>query len=158
MTTRMYALPVEQTRWHVPSGSTTAFSWDYDDGRDRLLSLYEKGKQRQWDAAVRIDWSREIDPDNPLQLPDESVAIYGSRTWDRLGERDRATVRHHAASWQFSQFLHGEQGALICASKIVPATSRPTPATCTTSCSWPIPSTRTCRRCSTTSSPTAAGT
>src|SRR6266487_1575177 len=33
--------------------------------------------------------------------------------------RSRAQVRLHMASWQFSQFLHGEQGALICASKIV---------------------------------------
>jgi hypothetical protein len=68
---------------------------------------------------VRIDWDQEIDLDNPLQIPDEAVAIYGSRTWERLGAKDRATVRHHAAAWQFSQFLHGEQGALICASKIV---------------------------------------
>jgi hypothetical protein len=28
-------------------------------------------------------------------------------------------VRLHLLAWQFSQFLHGEQGALICASKIV---------------------------------------
>lgn len=119
MTTRKYALPVEQTRWQVPSGSTTTFSWDYDEGRDRLLSLYEKGKRRQWDAALRIDWDQEVDLDNPLQIPDEAVPIYGSRAWERLGPKDRAVVRHHAAAWQFSQFLHGEQGALICASKIV---------------------------------------
>ena len=28
-------------------------------------------------------------------------------------------VADHTIAWQFSQFLHGEQGALICAAKIV---------------------------------------
>ena len=119
MSTRIYALPVHETGWHLPSGSTTAFDWDYDEGRDRLLNLYDKGKKRQWDAAERIDWSHQVDLDNPLLAPEETVAIYGSPTWESLGERQRAQVRHHMVAWQFSQFLHGEQGALICASKIV---------------------------------------
>ncbi|WP_133900847.1 ferritin-like domain-containing protein [Actinophytocola oryzae] len=115
----MYALPVEQTRWQVPGGGTTVFDWEYDEGRDRLLSLYEKGKQKQWDGAERLDWSIEIDKGNPMGVPEQTIAIYGSRVWDSLGEKDRGMVRHHLASWQFSQFLHGEQGALICSSKIV---------------------------------------
>ena len=119
MTTRIYTLPIEQTGWQVPGGGTTAFSWEYDQGRDRLLTLYEKGKHRQWNASDRIDWSLEIDKDDPLGTPDEYISIFGSPTWDRLGPRERAQVRLHSASWQFSQFLHGEQGALICASKIV---------------------------------------
>jgi len=119
VSTRIYTLPIEETGWHVPSGGTTAFSWDYDEGRDRLLTLYEKGKKRQWNAAERIDWSQPVDIDDPLGTPDEAIAIYGSPTWERLGPRERAQVRHHSAAWQFSQFLHGEQGALICASKIV---------------------------------------
>ena len=118
-TTRIYSLPVEQTGWHVPTGTTTAFSWEYDEGRDRLLSLYEKGKVKQWNASDRIDWSLEIDLGNPMRAPDESVPIFGSRTWDALDEPARGVVRHHLSAWQFSQFLHGEQGALICASKIV---------------------------------------
>ncbi|MGH2711573.1 MAG: ferritin-like domain-containing protein, partial [Actinomycetota bacterium] len=55
----------------------------------------------------------------PLLAPEATVPIYGSRTWESLGERERGQVRHHMIAWQFSQFLHGEQGALICASKIV---------------------------------------
>jgi hypothetical protein len=115
----MYTLPVEQTEWQISSTNETVFNWEYDEGRDRLLSLYEKGKHRQWDAATRIDWKREIDLENPFAVPDESCPIYGSEVWDSLGREDRALVRHHLAAWQFSQFLHGEQGALICASKIV---------------------------------------
>ena len=95
------------------------FSWEYDDGRDRLLALYAKGKDKQWDAARRIDWDLEVDPGNVLGLPDESMAIYGTRHWDRLGPANIAEMRRHSASWQFSQFLHGEQGAMICAAKIV---------------------------------------
>ena len=36
-----------------------------------------------------------------------------------MNDRERGEVRRHQVSWQFSQFLHGEQGALMCASKIV---------------------------------------
>ncbi|MFJ4679707.1 MULTISPECIES: ferritin-like domain-containing protein [Kitasatospora] len=119
MSTRMYALPVEQTRWEVPGGATTVFDWEYDEGRDRLLNLYEKGKQKQWDAADRLDWSIEVDVNDPMGVPEQTIAIYGSRVWDKLSQAERGTVRHHLTAWQFSQFLHGEQGALICSSKIV---------------------------------------
>lgn len=119
MTTREYALPVEETKWEVPSGSTTSFTWEYDDGRDRLLSLYEKGKAKQWDANERIDWSIDVDLDDPSLVPDQFVPIYGSPTWEKLSNKDRQRAKQHINSWQFSQFLHGEQGALICASKIV---------------------------------------
>lgn len=120
MSTRMYTLPVEQTQWKVPSHeAVTVFNWEYDEGRDKLLTLYEKGKDKQWNANQRIDWSQEIDLDNPLGFPDYFVSIYGSPTWEKLDERGRNQVRHHLEAWRFSQFLHGEQGALICTAKIV---------------------------------------
>jgi hypothetical protein len=119
MSTRVYTLPVEQTRWNVPGGAETVFNWEYDEGRDRLLNLYEKGKNKQWNSRDRIDWSIEVDKDNPVGGPDAYIPIYGSDIWEKMGERDRAQLMHHMASWQFSQFLHGEQGALICAAKIV---------------------------------------
>jgi hypothetical protein len=36
-----------------------------------------------------------------------------------MNSRDKAHLYHHMTAWQFSQFLHGEQGALVCAAKIV---------------------------------------
>jgi len=39
--------------------------------------------------------------------------------WNRLTDAEKATVRRHFQSWQLSQFLHGEQGALVCTAKIV---------------------------------------
>jgi hypothetical protein len=36
-----------------------------------------------------------------------------------MSEQDRRELRKRYASWQFSQFLHGEQGAMICAARIV---------------------------------------
>jgi hypothetical protein len=119
MSTRKYALPVEQTRWFLPSGGETVFTWEYDEGRDKLLNLYEKGKQRQWNANERIDWTHNLNPDNPLGGPDEYVPIFGSQTWDEMDEPRRGELRRHMVGWQFSQFLHGEQGALICTAKIV---------------------------------------
>jgi hypothetical protein len=106
-------------RWSVSSTADTTFTWEYDDGRERLLRLYEKGKRKQWDGAVRLDWSTPVDPDNPLGTGDDMVPIFGSRTWSRLGTADRSTLQRHLAAWQFSQFLHGEQGGLICAARVV---------------------------------------
>jgi hypothetical protein len=52
-------------------------------------------------------------------MPDELVPIFGSPMWDKLTDEERGHVRRHMVGWQFSQFLHGEQGALICTAKIV---------------------------------------
>jgi hypothetical protein len=119
MSTRHYTLPVEQTKWEVPSGSTTIFNWEYDENRDRLLSLYEKGKEKQWNAQTRLDWSIDVDPTAEANGPDYYIPIYGSDMWNAMNEKEREELRQHVSGWMNSQFLHGEQGALICASKIV---------------------------------------
>jgi hypothetical protein len=113
-----YAMPGD-TDWAVPSGFDTAFRFEYDDGRSELLKLYRKGKKLQWDAAERIDWSQDLDPENPEGLPDASIPIFGWDGFAKLTSREKADVRRHYQSWQLSQFLHGEQGALICTAKIV---------------------------------------
>ena len=118
-TRRIYSTPVELTRWTVPGHTDATFNWDYDQGRDRLLSLYEKGKDQQWNASHRIDWSLDVDPADTSLAPDEIMPIYGSRIWDKLSRAQKDQVRHHYLSWSTSQFLHGEQGALICSAKIV---------------------------------------
>ena len=114
-----YPQPLTDEEWHVRQPLESVFRWEYDDGRKRMLNLYDQGKRRQWDAAQRIDWSQELDPENPSGLPDEIIAIFGSEIWNRMDDKEKARVRQHLQAWQISQFLHGEQGALICASKIV---------------------------------------
>ncbi|MCA1833435.1 MAG: ferritin-like domain-containing protein [Actinomycetota bacterium] len=116
----LFTTPVHEMSWKVPSSYDTVFNWEYDDGRDRLLSLYSKGKQKQWDSDARIDWSLDVDPENPAQIPDEyNLGIYGTDLYNRMTEKEKAEARLHAEAWRVSQFMHGEQGALICASKIV---------------------------------------
>jgi hypothetical protein len=119
MSTRIYTLPVDQTQWHVTSDATTVFNWEYDDRRDRLLTLYEKGKDKQWNTNTRLDWSISVDPESPDNMPDHYIPIYGSDMWEAMDDKGHAEFRHHMAAWMNSQFLHGEQGALVCASKIV---------------------------------------
>lgn len=118
-TMNRYRTPLNAMEWHVPQGYDTTFRWEYEDGRDKLLGLYAKGKRLQWDAAERIDWNQDLDPGNPQGLPDAIIPIHGSEVWDKLTAEERAQLRLHFQAWQLSQFLHGEQGALICTAKIV---------------------------------------
>jgi P-aminobenzoate N-oxygenase AurF len=114
-----YALPVEQTKWKFDGKTETCFTWEYDDVREALLQLYDKGKKQQWDAAERIDWSLDLDPENPMMLDDRVIPIFGTDIWNRMTEAERRRVRHHLQASQISQFMHGEQGALIATAKIV---------------------------------------
>jgi hypothetical protein len=114
-----YTIPVEPGTWDVPAAGATRFSWEYDDGRQRLLDLYQRGKDKQWDAAKRIEWDLPVNPNNIMETPDEFVPIYGSRQWEILNEKERENLGHHLGSWLFSQFLHGEQGAMTVAARIV---------------------------------------
>jgi hypothetical protein len=56
-TQKRYARPIERDEWKVPGGFETTFKWEYEDGVESLRKLYEKGKNLQWNATNRIDWS-----------------------------------------------------------------------------------------------------
>src|SRR5881296_4146295 len=114
-----YQLPVEQTGWTLQSETQTSFTWEYEDERAKLLALYDKGKKQQWDAAVRIDWSLDLDPENPQEIDDQFIPIYGSAVWSRLTDKEKVRLRHHQQAQSLSQFMHGEQGALMAAARIV---------------------------------------
>jgi hypothetical protein len=114
-----YVSEVQAGTWDVPASGAARFSWEYDNGRQRLLDLYQRGKDKQWDATKRIDWDIPVDPCNVLEQTEELSPIYGSRQWEKLNQAERDNLGMHLSSWLFSQFLHGEQGALTVAARIV---------------------------------------
>ena len=85
----LYTTPVTPGTWDVPAAGAARFSWEYDDGRQRLLDLYQRGKDKQWDAAKRIDWDQPVDPFNVMQSDIEINPIYGSRQWEKLNQAER---------------------------------------------------------------------
>ena len=114
-----YAIPADGSHLKVPQDFDVTFNWDYDEGRAAMMGLYRKGIEMQWNAETRIDWSQELDEDNPEQLPEEMLPISGMPEYERMSRQEKARVRRHFQGWQISQFMQGEQGALICAAKIV---------------------------------------
>jgi len=114
-----YVTEVKPGTWDVPATGFTRFNWEYDNGRTRLLDLYQRGKDKQWDATKRIDWDLPVNPCNIMEQSDELNPIYGSRQWEKLNQAERDELGMHVSSWLFSQFLHGEQGALTVAARII---------------------------------------
>jgi hypothetical protein len=115
----LYPIPDIDPCWTVPQDFDTAFDWQYDDGRKRMMHLYQKGKDMQWDALSRIDWNEDLNAENPMQVPDELGGLYYTPVWAKMSDADKAQARRHFQSWTISQFMQGEQAALICAAKIV---------------------------------------
>ena len=74
----LYPMPDIDPAWTVPQEFEAVFDWEFDEGRMSLMHLYQKGKDMQWDAVERIDWSQDIDFENPMQMPDEANGLYGS--------------------------------------------------------------------------------
>ncbi len=114
-----YTLPVEETHWKFQGAAETTFTWNYDTSSEELLRLYAKGKQQQWDAEQRIDWSQDVDPDDPMQIAEEMLPLYGTPLYAKLSARHKSDLRYHSQVHNLSQFLHGEQGALVCSARIV---------------------------------------
>lgn len=105
--------------WRLPMRGESRFTWEYDEPRARLLALYQKGKDKQWDTQQRIDWDIEVDPYDVLGLPEQANVLYGTDIWNKMSDREHQELDRHFTAWQFSQFLHGEQGAMICSARIV---------------------------------------
>src|SRR6266511_4642858 len=113
----------------TPARGDAIFTWDYERSRPGLAKLYEKAKTSQWNGATDLDWSTPVDPERVAlemapaaamfqqrmaDLPDSPVARWGPKEWTQF--------QVEALNWRMSQFLHGEQGALICTAKIVETT------------------------------------
>src|SRR6201984_1259358 len=115
----MYTSPVAAGTWDVPAAGAARFSWEYESGRQELLGLYQRGKDKQWDAVKRIDWDQPVNPLRVMETGEELVPIYGSRQWEKLNQEERDELSHHLSSWMFRQFLHVQQGALTVAARMV---------------------------------------
>jgi hypothetical protein len=92
-TNHRYPVALDDLDWLVSSGFLTFFRWEYEDSRPALAQLYGKGKRLQWNADDRIDWSQSLDPENPMQVPDLMIPIFGSEIWNAMDEKRRAELR-----------------------------------------------------------------
>lgn len=101
----------------ISADTESVFDLTYSMEREDLLRLYEKAKRNQWNVSTALDWDRPVDPERGI-LEDERIAIYGTRFWDRLDSRRQALLNYYHSAWNLSQFLQGEQGALLAACEI----------------------------------------
>ena len=108
----------------VESSFSSTFDWRYALEKESLLSLYEKGKERTWNAS-EIDWSINVD----LERMARTRVAQGQHDVfnalldppKRLGPEETVAMQLEINAWMLSQFLHGEQGALLATAKIVMA-------------------------------------
>src|SRR5689334_21233016 len=98
----------------------SSYAWNYGSVKDGLRDLYEKAKRDQWNGTTQLAWSTDVDPERGI-LPDITNPLNGYAPYERLNQKQRDHLRHGQISLQLSQFLHGEQGALIVASQLVGA-------------------------------------
>jgi len=112
----------------VPDNCPAEFTWDYDKGaKPQLDKLYEKAKKAQWNGQTDLDWSIEVDQEkvvaenaiaNAEQAQWEAADLSGT-VLEKWGDKEWLQFGMENQNWMLSQFMHGEQGALLCTAKIV---------------------------------------
>jgi hypothetical protein len=117
---------VDEERHAVHSVYDTIFTWDYEKGqRPKLEKLYEKAKKTQWNGQTDLPWETEVDQEqlvvanavanggftDGIDVSGTSLERWGDKEWIQFGVESQ--------NWTLSQFMHGEQGALVCTAKIV---------------------------------------
>ena len=98
----------------------TSYAWNYGSVKEGLRDLYEKAKREQWNGTQQLAWDTAVDPESEI-IPAAFNPLQDYGPFKRLDHKEVAHFRHATISWQLSQFLHGEQGALITASQLVGA-------------------------------------
>ena len=97
-----------------------AWQFDYAIGTEKLANLYSKSKRLQWDGEQALDWSTEVDPSKPI-IDDERFGLAQMPFVQRLSKSQQESFRAHVGAQRLSQFLHGEQGALMTAATLTHA-------------------------------------
>ena len=110
----------------VRSNPDAIFTWDYERSRPALGKLYEKAKTSQWNArptspgtptSTRRRCRARTRPQNGVRLREPSTCR--TRRSRAGATRSGSSSAIESQNWTLSQFMHGEQGALICTAQIV---------------------------------------
>jgi len=109
----------------VHSDYDSIFTWDYEKGaRPKLNKLYEKAKSAQWNGETDLPWETEVDQERLVIEQAEATGGFGvgfdltGTPVEKWGEKEWVAFGVESQNWTLSQFLHGEQGALICTGMI----------------------------------------
>jgi hypothetical protein len=117
-------VPIGAQTHTVVDRSDGVFTWDYARSRDPVGRLYDEAIGAQWRAAD-LPWGTDVDPERMARhqatamggfLGGADVSDTAFRSW---GEREWVELHIQTQNWVLSQFLHAEQGALLCAAKLV---------------------------------------
>jgi hypothetical protein len=109
----------------VHDNADRIFSWNYDRDRTQLVTLYNKAMSSQWNSVTELDWSTEVDPEELVDLGSPFMTLVRAArdepgspiaSW---GERELTALAVESFKAQLSQFMHGEQGAMMTAAKLV---------------------------------------
>jgi hypothetical protein len=106
----------------VRAAMEAVYNWNYDSEIEQLRTLYANALERQWIALRDLDWDAPFDRD----AFSRSVSLGGfpiqeTEFWKTLDPDLRWQISRRSAAWMLSNFLHGEQGALMVASQLVAA-------------------------------------
>jgi hypothetical protein len=111
---------------HVVADNADAiFTWDYSLARPALRKLYEKAKVGQWNATTDLPWDTEVDLEAVIKADEAAIGtgmdpnMYIGTPVEKWGEKEWVEFGMEGRRWSLSQFMHGEQGALLCTAKIV---------------------------------------
>jgi hypothetical protein len=109
----------------VKDNADAIFTWDYSLTRPALRKLYEKAKTGQWNGTTDLPWNTEVDVERTVAA-DQAVlgtgfdpSVYDGTAVEKWAEKEWLEFGIESRNWTLSQFLHGEQGALLCTAKIV---------------------------------------
>ena len=94
------------------------YNWGYEKTRQDLRDLYKKAQRSQWQPDLTLPWATHVDLEVPY-YPEEMFPLYGTELHAKLTEQEKKQLGVEMFSWVLSQFLHGEQGALLAASQLV---------------------------------------
>ena len=114
---------------HVEQNCDVVFTWDYDKGaKPSLEKLYEKAKTSMWNGETDLPWDTEVDQESVViaNATQNSAEGFGLVDFDPSGtpfaswdDKEWLELMIESQNWTLSQFMHGEQGALVCTAKIV---------------------------------------
>ncbi|MGA0116954.1 MAG: ferritin-like domain-containing protein [Ilumatobacteraceae bacterium] len=115
---------VDEVEHIVKNNADSIFTWDYTLARPALRKLYEKAKTGQWNGATDLDWDTDVDIEKSVFEDSQILGsgmeqnLYADTSLGKWGDKEWLEFGIEGRKWQLSQFLHGEQGALICTAKI----------------------------------------